>query len=139
MLKFLSLQHLKSKGLRNKIIIFIGSMFVSGAYLSIDHALRKEVQNITTKLENAISRNQWGENCVITGNERNLSVCGEEIDLRVARIDNEVEIIYQGGFPDEPNVMIITSDFNLGRYCIVLDGIIRWGNYTVDGCANIYE
>jgi len=61
----------------------------------------------------AIALNNWKENCIIADKEGNLSVCGEEIDLRVARIDNEVEIIYQGGFPDEPNMMIITSNFNL--------------------------
>lgn len=133
MLKFLSLQRLKSKGFRNKIIIFIGSIFVSRAYLSIDHALRKEVQNITTKLENAISRNQWGENCVITGSEKTLNICGENVDLRIAKID-DVAVTYQGGFPDEPHLMVITSDFNLGRYCIVLDGIITWGEYNAEGC-----
>ncbi len=130
-----------------KIIIIIGSLLLSGAYLSVGHLLRTEVQDITQKIESAIAHarhfvialNNWKENCIIAGKERNLSVCGEKIDLRVARIDNEVEIIYQGGFPDEPNVMIITSNFNLGRYCIVLDGIIRWGTYTVDGCNQIIE
>ena len=67
-----------------------------------------------------------------------LPLCGEEIDLRVTKIDG-VAVTYQGGFPDEPHLMVIISDFNLGRYCIVLDGIITWGTYTVDGCNQIIE
>lgn len=122
-----------------KIIIIIGSLLVSGTYLSLGYLLRTEVQDITNRIENAIALNNWDDTCAIIDNEGNLSVCGEEIDLRIGRINNEIEVTYQGGFPEEPNVMIVTSHINLERYCILLDGIIRWGNYTAEGCANIYE
>lgn len=123
----------------SKIIIIIGSLLVSGVYLSISHLLRTEVEDITKKIEKAIALNPYNKDCVIKGSDRQVNICGEEINLRVARINNEVAVEYRGAFPEKPNLMIITSNVNLERYCILLDGIIRWGTYTVDGCNQILE
>ncbi|WP_069791304.1 hypothetical protein A5482_015105 (plasmid) [Cyanobacterium sp. IPPAS B-1200] len=123
----------------SKIIIIIGSFLLSGAYLFISHLLHTEVKEITEKIQSAISLNSYDDHCTITGNDKALNICGQKINLRVARINNEVAVIYQGGFPDEPDLMIVTSDFTFDQYCILLDGIIRWGTYNVDGCNQILE
>ena len=101
------------------------------------HFLRTEVEDIVEKIESAIALNPYNKDCTIRGNERQLNVCGEDINLRVAQINNEVAVEYRGGFPEEPDVMIITSNFNLEQYCILLDGIIRLGSYTREGCSNV--
>ena len=120
-----------------KIIIIIGSLLVSGTYLSLAHLLRTEVEDITERVGSAIALNPWGENCTIIGNERQLSICGEDINLKLAKINNDVAVEYRGAFPEEPDVMIVSSNFNLDRYCILLDGIIRLGTYTAEGCSNV--
>ena len=120
-----------------KIIIIVTSILFSGAYLSMGHLLRTEVEDIVEKIESAIALNPYDKDCVIKGSNKQVNICGEDINLRVAQINNEVAVEYRGAFPEEPDVMIVTSNFNLERYCILLDGIVRLGSYTREGCSNV--
>jgi len=64
-----------------KIIIIIGSLLVSGTYLSLGYLLRTEVQDVTNEIEKAITLNPYDKNCIITASNRQVNICGEEINL----------------------------------------------------------
>ncbi|WP_069791272.1 hypothetical protein A5482_014785 (plasmid) [Cyanobacterium sp. IPPAS B-1200] len=51
----------------SKVTIIVGSLLLSGTYLSVEYLLRTEVQDITQKIERAIALNNWKENCIIAG------------------------------------------------------------------------